>query len=69
MGGSRASPKAVEPSKQLAMKHENTVPKGIDAPAPNLDAWIAALIAGGHCNTNIYMAPTKHVPIQTNGES
>ena len=50
-------PKAVEPRRQLAMKHENTVPKGIAAPAPNCEAWIAALSAGGHCNTKIYIAP------------
>ena len=58
------SPKAVEPNKQLAMKHENTVPKGIVEPAPNFEAWIAALMAGGHCNTKIYIAPAKNVPIR-----
>mmetsp|Transcript_41371 Transcript_41371/g.41996 ORF Transcript_41371/g.41996 Transcript_41371/m.41996 type:complete len:211 (+) Transcript_41371:569-1201(+) len=47
-----------DPNKQLAMKHENTVPYGVATPSPNMDP-IAAVIAGGHCNTKIYMAASK----------
>lgn len=54
------SPNAVEPKRQLAMKHENTLPNGIAAPAPNLEALIAAIRAGGHCNTKMYIAPNVY---------
>lgn len=49
----------MEPNKQLAMKQENTVPKGMEEPAPYCEAWMAALIAGGHCRTKMYIAPEK----------
>jgi hypothetical protein len=54
-------PNAVEPRRQLAMKQENTFPNGIAAPAPNFDALIAAIRAGGHCNTKMYIAPNIQV--------
>ena len=55
-------PKAVEPSRHEAMKQENTVPKGMAAVAPNCEAWMAALSAGGHCNTKMYIAPDR-IPV------
>ena len=36
------------------MKHEKILPKGTLTPAPS-----AALRAGGHCKTKMYMAPSK----------
>ena len=53
-------PNNVDPSKQLAMKQEKTVPYGVAAPAPNALAT-ALLIAGGHCKTKMYMAASKRL--------
>ena len=51
-------PKRVDPKRQHAMKHENTVPYGVVAPDPKY--WvIAPLMAGGHCSTKIYMAASN----------
>ena len=51
-------PNKVDPNKQLAMKQENTVPYGVE-PDDAKAALTALLIAGGHCNTNIYIAASK----------
>mmetsp|Transcript_6409 Transcript_6409/g.14173 ORF Transcript_6409/g.14173 Transcript_6409/m.14173 type:complete len:202 (+) Transcript_6409:167-772(+) len=53
-----SAPKAVEPSRQQAMKQENMLPKGTAA-SPNADALMAAFMAGGHCSTNMYIAPSN----------
>jgi hypothetical protein len=50
-------PNIVEPNKQLAMKHEKTVPYGVATP-PNALAT-APVMAGGHCNTKIYIAASN----------
>ena len=46
--------KVVEPSMQQTIKHEKSLPNGTETPAPK-----AALTAGGHCNTKMYMAPSN----------
>lgn len=53
-------PKMVEPRRQDAMKQEKTVPYGVAAPDPNA-RLMAALMAGGHCNTKMYMAASKRL--------
>eukprot|EP00961_Rhodomonas_salina_P258846 3497625-Rhodomonas_salina.4 len=46
--------KRVEPSRQLAMKHEKTVPKGTGPPP------MTAMRRGGHWSTKMYIAPSKN---------
>lgn len=53
----------MDPNRQFAIKHEKTVPNGTEESIPNLEACIAALMAGGHCSTKIYMAPIMIVEI------
>ena len=50
-------PKTVDPKRQLAIKQENTVPYGVALPPNALD--MAPEIAGGHCNTKMYMAASN----------
>mmetsp|Transcript_46131 Transcript_46131/g.76258 ORF Transcript_46131/g.76258 Transcript_46131/m.76258 type:complete len:226 (-) Transcript_46131:703-1380(-) len=47
-----AAPNAEEPIMQQSMKHEKTFPNGT-LPLS------AVFMAGGHCSTNIYIAPSK----------
>lgn len=52
-------PNRVDPKRQEAMKHENTVPYGVAAPDPKY-LVTAPLMAGGHCNTKMYMAASNN---------
>lgn len=51
-------PNSVDPNRQHAMKQEKTVPYGVAAPVPKALAT-AALMAGGHCKTKMYMAASN----------
>ena len=51
------APNTPDPSRQLTMKHEKMVPYGV-APPPKARPTEAAM-AGGHCRTKMYMAPSK----------
>mmetsp|Transcript_32068 Transcript_32068/g.42758 ORF Transcript_32068/g.42758 Transcript_32068/m.42758 type:complete len:220 (-) Transcript_32068:540-1199(-) len=53
-------PKSVDPSRQLAIKQEKTVPYGVLAPSPNI-ADTAREMAGGHCRTKMYIAASKRL--------
>jgi hypothetical protein len=44
---------------KLTQLQEKILPKGTDAFGPNFDEIILDFNAGGHCNTNIYIAPSK----------
>jgi len=57
------APNTVDPSRHDAMKHEKIFPKGTSACGPYREEWIAAFIAGGHCNTKMYMEPVDIIII------
>mmetsp|Transcript_8894 Transcript_8894/g.9008 ORF Transcript_8894/g.9008 Transcript_8894/m.9008 type:complete len:105 (+) Transcript_8894:517-831(+) len=51
-------PNKIEPNRQDAMKHENTVPKGATAAGPKTCRMLL-LIAGGQTRTNMYIDPSN----------